>query len=77
MEDRELVNRVFGERLKDHRLAAAITRWQVAAKSGLSPDTIGRYERGEGGPSIRDAMRIAEALDVRIEQLLPEQEDTA
>lgn len=64
-------NRLFGERMAARREELEWPRWKLAAAVDLSPDTIRRYELGDTGPSIPDAMRIAQALGVPLSRLMP------
>ena len=66
---REEINREFGKAIRAKR--GDRPRWEIAAQCGLSPETIGRYERGEGGPSLTDAFKIAAALGCNVSDLLP------
>jgi transcriptional regulator with XRE-family HTH domain len=70
---REEINREFGTRIRKRRDKRP--RWEVASKAGLSPETIGRYERGEGSPSLADAFKIAAALGCQLSDLLPAEEE--
>ena len=57
--------KIDGNKLRELRLAKFWSRDELAEKSGVHRDHIGRLERGEGGnsrpPTIR---RLAEALGV-------------
>lgn len=55
--------------LRELRLAASLTREQLAAKAGVSFSTIVRAEAGDKKPQIDNAVKIAEALDVRVEDI--------
>lgn len=68
----------FGARLRKRRLAAKLTQEQLAAKTkapfssmGVSRNTIARIERGERGPSIEMAIRLARALGCSFNDLMP------
>lgn len=66
---RNAFNRAVGKQIKARR--GARPRWRIAADAGLSPDTIGRYERGQGSPNLDDAFRIAAALGCQVSDLIP------
>lgn len=72
---RDEIHAEFGRRLREQR--GVRPRWKIASESGISPETIGRYERGDGGPNIADAMRIARALGCKLSDLLPDAEAVA
>jgi len=42
----------------------------LAGKSGVSREMIGKYERGEAVPSIEAAKKIADAFDVSLDYLV-------
>ena len=58
--------RVNGNKLRELREAAFVSRAELGAKSGLHPDHIGRLERGDwkGGTRIDNIRKLAEALGV-------------
>jgi transcriptional regulator with XRE-family HTH domain len=58
--------RVNGNKLRELREAAFVSRVELGAKSGLHPDHIGRLERGDwkGGTRIDNIRKLAEALGV-------------
>ena len=68
---RDEINKAFGETLRSKR--GDRPRWEIASKCDLSPETIGRYERGEGSVSLADAFRIAAALGCNVSELIPEE----
>jgi transcriptional regulator with XRE-family HTH domain len=64
--------RIDGERLRTLRRERFLTRDELAEKSGLARDHIGRLERGEipGESRMRTIRSLAEALDVSPAELL-------
>ncbi|MFZ4863224.1 helix-turn-helix domain-containing protein [Sphingobacterium sp. Mn56C] len=44
----------------------------LATKSGVSREMIGKYERGEAVPSIEAAKKIADAFEVSLDYLVGE-----
>lgn len=44
----------------------------LATKSGVSREMIGKYERGEAVPSIEAAKKIADAFEVSLDYLIGE-----
>lgn len=56
-------------RLEEARIAAGLTRTQLAEITGVHYQTIGYLERGEYHPSLALALRIATALDEPVERL--------
>jgi transcriptional regulator with XRE-family HTH domain len=64
--------RIDGERLRELRRSRFLTRDELAEKSGVARDHIGRLERGEipGESRMRTIRALAEALDVPPADLL-------
>jgi ribosome-binding protein aMBF1 (putative translation factor) len=60
----------FGESIRKGRLAHGWTQAQLAEAAQLSSNYVARLERGELGPSLFVAHRIAEALGVELGELL-------
>lgn len=58
--------RIDGAKLRQIREQRFVSRAEVAKKSGLHPDHIGRLERGdyEGGSRLDNIRKLAEALGV-------------
>lgn len=61
-------------RLREARKAAGLSQEQLGAMVGRSHRAIGLYESGEHAPSLAVALRLAQALGCRVEDLfsLPE-----
>ena len=65
------VNRIrFGAELKRRRLAAGLSQVALAERSGTTPNSIARMERGERGPSLSMAQALALALRCKVDDLL-------
>lgn len=62
--------RRFAERLLESRARAGISQAALAAKAGITPVQISRYERGDCEPRRGVAYRLSEALNVSAEWLL-------
>lgn len=59
--------------VKEARLAAGLTQEQLAMKSGVKISTLQKLERGASSANNATAetvLRLAHALDVRIEELV-------
>lgn len=56
--------------LKEERLRQKLSLNQVAIKSGLNHSMIGRVERRERLPTIDTLLRIAEALEIDLAEVL-------
>lgn len=60
----------LGERIKHLRELHDYSLEEVSQKAGIHRTTFGKIERGEREPSISIALRIADALDVTITELV-------
>lgn len=68
----EKLIRQVGERVRKARDLKGISRRVLSETSGVSPRYLAQLEAGEGNISIGLLMRVAQALDLRIEWLLGE-----
>ncbi len=66
----------FGEKLREYRRKKGLTQKELAALSGISPNTIINYEGGKSYPQNREVYaRLAELLGVSTATLCNENED--
>ncbi len=63
------IEKQFGERLRELRLARGLSQEKLAFKSGMHRTYLGSNERGERNPSLKNIAAIAEALGVSLSQL--------
>lgn len=59
----------IGNAVEELRIAAGLSRQDLADQVGVHYQTIGYIERGEYSPSLVLALRIAAALNEEIEQI--------
>ena len=59
-----------GKIITELRKSKDWSRTDLAGKSGVSREKIGKYERGEAVPSIEAAKKIADAFDVSLDYLV-------
>lgn len=59
----------FGKKLKKARLNAGFTQQQLAEKVGVLYQHIGRWERGEVDPTAEKIMLLANALEIKANDL--------
>ena len=62
--------KAIGTRIREFRKKARTSQEKLAEKADLHPVYIGKIERGEQWISLRALLRIAEALGVRVSELL-------
>ena len=63
----------FGRRLKLIRARVGLTQEGLARAADVSLSTVAKLERGEVDPSWNSVQRLAKALGVKTEGLLPVQ----
>ena len=61
----------LGRRVRQGRAKRGMTRRQLAQDSGTSERYLAQIESGAGNPSIMVMRAIADALDMRVAELLP------
>lgn len=61
-----------GKIIAELRDKNGMSQTDLADKSGVSRVMIGKYERGEAAPSIDAAKKIADALEVSLDNLVGE-----
>ncbi len=60
----------FAENLKKCRTQKGISQEAISKKISIHPVQFSRYERGQSVPSIEVVQKIADALEVSIDQLV-------
>jgi transcriptional regulator with XRE-family HTH domain len=68
--DQQVVGHV-ARRVRDLRLARAVTQEELAAYLGVKRESMSRYESGERAISIAMLLDIAEALEQPVSAFLP------
>ncbi len=63
------------EKLRQLRRQKVLSMRELEEKSGVSYNTVWRLETGRTGAQPRTIRRLAEALGVKPEELLPEGDD--
>lgn len=79
LDDWAIFSEALGAELQRLRLARGLSQEDVAYAAGLSRYTYQKLEKGESqpgtpaNPSLRNVMALAQALDVPLEALLPQE----
>ncbi len=60
----------LGSRIADHRRARGLTQGQLAARMGVSPQAVSKWERGLCCPDLIFLDELADCLHTSIEALL-------
>lgn len=61
---------VFGERLREVRLARGLTQSELADRCGTSIAAISHIERGTKVPTLTTLVRLADALECKVTKLI-------
>jgi transcriptional regulator with XRE-family HTH domain len=64
--------KVLGNTIRTFRDQAGLSQEKLAEKAGLHPVYLGKIERGEQWISLHALLRVAEALGVRVRDLVDE-----
>jgi transcriptional regulator with XRE-family HTH domain len=67
----------LGRRLHARRVSQGRTLAAVAMRAGLSVPYVANLENGRGNPTLASLHRLAEALDIRLSELLADPDGTA
>lgn len=65
----KLIQKQFGERVRQLRLAMNLSQEELAFKAGVHRTYLGSIERGERNPSLKNIAAIAKALDITLSEL--------
>lgn len=63
-----------GERIKQARKKAGLTQQELANALGVKYQMIGQYENGKRNPKLQTILKIAQALEVGLFDLISEEE---
>lgn len=66
---------ILGKNVKYHRYRKNLTQEQLSDRLDVSPNYIGRLERGQHSPSLDKIERIAKCLGVKPFELFLERDD--
>lgn len=66
---------ILGKNVKYHRYRKKITQEKLAELLNVSPNYVGRLERGQHSPSLDKIERIAKALEIKPFELFLERDD--
>ena len=65
----KMIEKQFGERVRELRLARNLSQEGLAFKARMHRTYVGGIERGERNPSLKNIAAIADALGVTLSQL--------
>lgn len=66
--------RAWGRWIRLLRTAHGLTQEQLGTRAGIDKNTIGAIERGEKNVGVAYVWRLARALEVRTQDLFPDEE---
>lgn len=61
----------IGSRLRARRTARQLSLRELSVQSGVGLHQIHKYEREDHEPTVRVLKRLATALDVKLDELVP------
>ena len=61
---------LVAKKLKEERRKAGLTQLELSMRAGVSQNMIAYIERGDRNPALRTVMKICNALDIRLSDLL-------
>ena len=64
------VLKTFGNHLREIRIKKNLSQVELAYKGNFDRNYIGMLERGERNPSLKNLLRLANALDITLPELL-------
>lgn len=60
----------IGEAIKKARVAKRYTKADLARKTGLSYQTLDKWEKGENYPNVYNLIPIADVLNISLDELV-------
>ncbi|MBB6454628.1 transcriptional regulator with XRE-family HTH domain [Salirhabdus euzebyi] len=69
MQEKQL-SKIIGERIRMMRKAKRLSQEELAHKAGLHPTYIGQLERGEKNATIESVSKVANGLQVNLEEIV-------
>ena len=60
----------IGEAIKKARVAKGYTKADLARKTGLSFQTLDKWEKGENYPNVYNLIPIADVLNISLDELV-------
>lgn len=67
----------FGNRLRAARRERGMSQDDLAARTGMHRTYVGGIERGERNPSLTNIVRLANALEVEVAELVSDIDDAS
>lgn len=68
---RYVVNKKLGQMIKKARKNSGMTQEQLAEKVGMHYTSISRIETGYANPPVQTINKIAKALKIKVNELIP------
>ena len=65
----------LNNRLKEYRAKINVNQTEMGKLVGVSRQTISQIERGDYSPSVTLALKIAQVLDAKVEDIFSYEED--
>lgn len=74
MSDKKRLQKAIGQRIKELRISKNITQQDLAAACNFEKSNMARLESGNTNPTLYTMKKIADNLDVFLEDLIKELE---
>ncbi|MBO5111165.1 MAG: helix-turn-helix transcriptional regulator [Clostridia bacterium] len=71
-----LDQKIFGEKLRNHRKSLGLTQEDVAERMGVSPQAVSKWEAGDCLPDCYNLKAVSEVYNVSVDVLLDTQADS-
>ena len=65
----------FSDRLKEERKNAGLTQAQISEKLGITVQSYSQYETGKRNPKVETQKKLADALNISLNDLRPTGEE--
>ncbi|WP_283637081.1 helix-turn-helix domain-containing protein [Aquaticitalea lipolytica] len=69
MSEKEIIKQI-GDNIRQLRLERHLSQFQLQVDANVAKNQIGRIERGERIPNVITLLKVAEALDVSISDIV-------
>jgi transcriptional regulator with XRE-family HTH domain len=60
----------IGDNIRKYRIKRKLTQMDLAASCGFEESSIGRLENGKTNPTIKTLLKLSQALDVKLSDIV-------
>lgn len=69
--DKQEIIRIFAENVRAERARKNLSQEKLARKAGITPEYLARIEKEKYSPSLVVIVKLAAALEIGVEKLIP------